>query len=145
MPYLKTFPILFATLVALVGCVRPGAVWTADIDPQGWGVRDTLRFEVDNRDTVSMRDICVLFRFDGTFAEQKIPLAVRVTTPDSLCYEENFTAVLGDRIKANNDFYEAVAPYRSNAVLSQRGIYIFEVVNAGEELGGLWGAGIMTE
>ncbi len=125
--------------------MRPETVRTADIDPLGWGVRDTLRFEVDNRDSVSRRDISVLFRFDGTFAERRIALTVSVTTPDSLRYEENFTAVLGDRIKANNDFYEAVAPYRSDAVLSQCGVYIFEVVKAGEELRGLWGAGITTE
>ncbi len=125
--------------------MRPATVWTADIDPLGWGARDTLRIEVDNRDTVSRRKISLLFRFDETFEERQIPLSMRVTTPDSLQYEESFTAMPGNRVKANNDYYEAVVPYRSDAVLSQCGVYIFEVVNAGKELRGLWGAGITTE
>lgn len=145
MSHQKTFPIILAMIFALAGCMRPETVQTVDIDPLGWSTRDTLRFRFDNIDTVSLRDIGILFRFDGTFAERQIPLSMKVTTPDSLHYEENFTAVLYDRAQAGKEYYEAVAPYRSNAVLSRRGIYMFEIVNAGQELTGLWGAGIINE
>lgn len=136
---------ILSAICAMGGCMRTETVMTADIDPLGWTAQDTLRFEVVNSDTLSRRDISILFRFDNNFAERQIPLTVRVTTPDSLWYEEGFTAVLRNRVRANNDFREAVAAYRSDVVLSREGVYVFEVVNAGKEVGGLWGAGIITE
>ena len=127
------------------GCMRPDAVRTADINPLGWRGTDTLRLEAVGKDTISHRAISILFRFDNTFKNKEIPLTVRVTTPDSLWYEEGFTAVLGNPVRANNDFYEAAAPYRHDVVFMREGPYVFEIVNAGGELRGLWGAGIVIE
>ena len=145
MPRVKTNLICFFFVFAMAGCVRPASVSTANIDPLGWSTRDTVRLEVINKDTLSQRSIGILFRFDNTFPDSELSLTVRVSTPDSLWYEENFTARLGSPVRANNDYYEATAPYRHGVVLMREGAYIFEILNTGGEVRGLWGAGMIIE
>lgn len=135
---------IYACLVA-AGCVHPQAASTADIDPTGWRGDNTVRLEVDNTDTVSQRNITFLFRFDEAFDLRNIPLTVKVTTPDSLWYEEDFTAVMKNPVRRNNDFYEASVPYRHSVTLSRTGRYQFEVANANGEIFGIWGLGLIIE
>lgn len=129
----------------MTACLRPDAVRTTNIDPLEWGRGDTVHLVVENADTVGLRRLGILFRFDNTFELPSIPLSIRVATPDSLWFEEPFTAVLADRVRANNDFYEAVAGYRTNVLLGRKGTYTFSIVNTGESVRGLWGAGMIIE
>lgn len=141
----KAVIVSFSVLFALTGCVRPEGIRTTDIDPLGWERGDTAKIEIQNNDTLTPRTLSLLLRFDNTLEKREIPLRIKVTTPDSLWYAEGFTAKITDEVRVNNDFYESVIPYRTDAVLSRPGRYLFEITNAGGELRGVWGIGIVAD
>ena len=141
---LANIMILALTLV-LVGCNRSETLTKlADIDPEGWNGSKPCRIVVANEDTVRLSDISFIFRYDESYDNSLDSLTVRITTPDTLWYQERIATPLSRKQTTNTGFYEDSVPYRQNVRLSSRGEYIFELSPAGGNATGIWGAGVMV-
>ncbi|MDL2320000.1 gliding motility lipoprotein GldH [Alistipes sp. OttesenSCG-928-B03] len=135
--------VIAATILA--GCISTGIPVAVDVDPLGWRTGDTLAIRLENADTVGMYDIGLLVRCDKTFAEQQLPLNIRITTPDSLRYEEELTATFLDDVPKNTDYSETLIPYRRQVQLATTGTYMFEIVPRKDNVRGIWSVGIVRE
>lgn len=141
----RSITVAVLSACALAGCRPTAGVKIADLDPLGWGVTDTACIEFINTDTLTPRCINLLLRVDRNFKPNDIPLTIRVMTPDSLWYEERFTARPAPIEPSGKDYRETTIPYRDNVMLSALGKYIFRVSPTEGTVRGAWGIGITTQ
>lgn len=132
-----------AVLVLLSACTTDIGIVTAT-DPDSFSAPAYVTYY--NTDTASVRDIDILLRTDRRFDGRPLELSVKTIAPDTSVFEEPFsiTADGGDR---NDSYTETKATYRHNAVLQQRGRYVFKFTPTAESNGvkGVTGIGIKIE
>lgn len=131
--------ILFLTACSMAGCLTPtGAVMT-DVPVSGW--RDEAVVRIDNRDTLTERDLFLLLRRNARFTCDSLCLSVSVFSPDSLRFDERRTfPVLRTRRAASVRDVVRI-PYRLRAVLPHAGEYRF-VFTPSEPVSGIEAVGI---
>lgn len=115
-------------LFAMSGCLSHHTERVADIDPLGWRGGDTIRVGYDNTDTVRLRKISLIFRYNSSFHTDTLRVVLRTVSPDSLCFEEKLRLPIAFTGIKRHDHFEAVVPYRHNNVLGRRGTYIFQFI-----------------
>ena len=115
--------IVVVAAIALCGCLAPQNALMTSVDVQSWSKAYSLTYE--NSDTLSLRNLNIAVRYNDDFKARVLPLKIGVTAPDARYFEE----VVNLQITHPNSVPMATTveslPYRSKAVLSQRGAYIF--------------------
>ena len=83
----------------------------ADTDPGGWAVSEPAVVRFDNSDTVSARTIDLIVRYGRDFRYDRLSVAVTTVSPGEPHVRR-----------------DAVGAFRSDAVLSETGTYLFSFV-----------------
>lgn len=120
------------------GCVSTHTERMTDVNPEGWARQEPATVVWNNEDTVSLRDIQLLVRYDGRAANQRLTFDMEVITPDTLSYSELLTVYLPEN-KRNG---ECVIPYRKDALLNRKGVYVFRISTAASGVKGVEAVGI---
>ena len=117
---------LFAVVVVVLMVACRGQQRSVEVHDQptaGWeGVEE---FTFVNEDTLSMREIAVVLRYDRKDVVDTLSLNIVTISPDSLVLSENMTLRiprLGDMRPAEQSF-----PYRRGVVLQRKGEYRFRL------------------
>ncbi|MBR5206709.1 MAG: hypothetical protein IKW52_06030 [Alistipes sp.] len=121
---------MLKTLFVVVGVVlmvacrgEQRSVEVHDQPTTGWECVEEFSFV--NDDTLSMREIAVVLRYDRKDVVDTLSLNIVTISPDSLVLSENMTLRiprLGDMRPAEQSF-----PYRRGVVLQRRGEYRFRL------------------
>ena len=125
----------------LTACASGGTtVEMHDMADLRWS--DTVHISVDNDDTLSMRDLSVVVRYNRQLKTDSVTVDITTMTPDSLRLEERFTL----HIPPTNEVHavERIFPYRRNARLLRSGIYQF-TLSSQEEIVGVESVGLMID
>lgn len=117
-----------ASMSALTGCTATDYAVAEDLQGAVWC--DSIALPIHNVDTITRRSLRVFFRVENDFREDTLTTFVRLTTPDSLRYEEPFAVTFPRDDAPASIRREAVVTYRRNVVLNQQGIYRFDIVPA---------------
>lgn len=111
-----------ASIVVLSGgCLSPHQAVVTNLPVGLWS--ESAAITLTNEDTVSLRDLYVILRYNDSFGSDTLRLMVRTTSPDSLCYEEYFTLRVPARQHAAALQSEALIPYRQRVVMAKGGDY----------------------
>lgn len=94
-----------------------------DIEGEVWD--NTEEFVYNNQDSLAVRDIAIIVRYDMDYVADSVPLRILTISPDSLIYEEPFTL----HIPHLADMYpeEHTFVYRRNVTLQRKGDYRFRI------------------
>lgn len=94
-----------------------------DIEGEVWDHCE--EFVYSNKDSLALRDIAIIVRYDMDYVADSVPLRILTISPDSLIYEEPFTL----HIPHLADMYpeEQTFIYRRNVTLQHKGDYRFRI------------------
>lgn len=139
---LSAINLLAATVaIGLAACSSPSAhVEMSDMAGYSWS--EPAVFTVDNDDTLSLRELSIVIRYNREFAADSVTVGVATLTPDSLRLEERFTL----HIPATEQVrpVERIFPYRTRVRLMRCGQYRF-TLSAADTVGGVESVGMMIE
>lgn len=112
-------------MFVVAGCIAPQSVVMSDVDPQGWS--EPLTLAVRNDDTVSLRTLSVVLRYNGNFRCDSLPLDVSVSLPDAGRFTEEI--VLRPEYPYSPAAVSATEniAWRRRSTLGQRGWYLFTI------------------
>ena len=120
----RSLLVAIAILFVAVACVSEGrSVEVHDQSKSLWASSEEFYYE--NEDTLSMREIAVVLRYDRKDVVDTLSLNIVTISPDSLVLSENMTLRiprLGDMRPAEQSF-----PYRRGVVLQRKGEYRFRL------------------
>lgn len=121
----KSLALAAAAMIAAAGCIAPQSVVMSDVDPQGWYEPVTLT--VRNEDTLSLRTLSVVLRYNGDFRCDSLPLDIAVSLPDAGQFAEHVV------LRPDYPYSPAAVAtteniaYRRRSVLDQGGYYLFTI------------------
>ena len=90
---------------------------------RSWSGAESLNYE--NSDTISLRNLDIALRYNDNFKQAVLPLKIAVTTPDARYFEEIVELQLQHPSTALSVATTESVPYRTDALLSQKGCYTF--------------------
>lgn len=114
-------------LLSLCGCLRPQQAFVAATDPRGWSLAEPADIAVENEDTVSLRTMEVVVRYDAEFAFDRLDLSVTTIAPDGYRWCDTVSVPVPDprsHIRVNRDIN---GTFRSGVLLAQKGVYRFRL------------------
>ncbi|MBP3455601.1 MAG: hypothetical protein J6K38_04985 [Alistipes sp.] len=130
-----------ACAVWLASCSSGGTtVEMHDMDDLRWS--EAAQISVDNDDTLSMRTLSVVVRYNRRLQPDSVCVDIATLTPDSLRLEERFTLHIPptDEVRP----VERVFPYRRHARLMRQGTYRFTITPS-DEIAGIESVGLMID
>ncbi len=92
-----------------------------DTHAERWS-RTTLKVVVE--DTVTMRDLGIYIRYDGSYTDGPLPLRIHTSAPGGQWAEDSITAHLSG---VTAGIGEAVTAYRREVVFPHKGVYTFNI------------------
>lgn len=121
----KYIAVAVATILAVVGCIAPQTVVMCDVDPQGWD--KPVMLTVRNDDTLSLRTLSVVLRYNGDFRCDSLPLGMSVSLPDAGQFAEGI--VLRPEYPYSPAAVSATENivWRRRSTLGQSGWYLFTI------------------
>lgn len=124
---MKSISNLFILLLALL-CVscdakQMGTVEMHDTERKVWNSIE--EFYYDNADTLSLRDISIVVRYDKGYVADSVAMSIVSISPDSLVVEEPFTLHIPRLSNLRPETQTFV--YRRNALLKTPGRYRFRL------------------
>ena len=123
MGILGRIAIICLAAVASVACLAPQNSLMAGVCISGWS--DTATVSYNNEDSLGMRNLNIALRYNDTFKDAVLPIKVGITTPDAQYFEEEITLQINHPNTALTVATTESLPYRNNAILAQKGEYIF--------------------
>ena len=123
--FAKYFALAAAAMIAAAGCIAPQPVVMSDTDPHGWSEPVTLT--VRNDDTLSLRTLSVVLRYNGDFRCDSLPLDIAVSLPDAEQFAEH--VVLRPEYPYSPAAVSATENivWRRRSTLGQSGWYLFTI------------------
>lgn len=114
-----------AVLLVAAGCIAPQSVVMSDVDPQGWNEAVTLT--VRNDDTLSLRTLYIVLRYNADFRCDSLPLDIAVSLPDAGQFAEQ--VVLRPEYPYSPAAVSATEElaWRRRSVFGQSGYYLFTI------------------
>ena len=113
-----------AVMLIVAGCgTAKRSVEMHDTEHSEW--REYEDFYYDNSDTLSLRDVSIVVRYEGKEVADSVAMDILTVSPDSLVYEEPFTLHiprLADMRPEEHTFL-----YRRRVLLSRPGRYLFRL------------------
>ncbi len=116
-----------AVAVIAAGCMARIDSVVASVNPAGWSSGEGKTVVYTNDDTVSLRTLKIVLRYDKRFAGRDLRLGITVLTPDSLRAEERIEIAVPSRRGDVSRDSETVEPFRMHARLSALGDYRFDI------------------
>ncbi|MFQ8827916.1 MAG: hypothetical protein ACLR76_11545 [Alistipes sp.] len=120
--------LFLAAWAVLPSCLSPERAFVADTDPGGWAASEPAVVRFDNSDTVSVRTIDVLVRYGAEFRYDRLSMAVTTVSPAGRQWRDTAVVMLPDVSGEPHGRRDAVGAFRSDAVLSETGTYLFSFV-----------------
>lgn len=124
---MKRVTYLFITLLTLlfVGCSthQMSDIEMHDTERKVWNSIE--EFYYDNADTLSLRDISIVVRYDKGYVADSVAMSIVSISPDSLVVEEPFTLHIPRLSNLRPETQTFV--YRRNALLKTPGRYRFRL------------------
>lgn len=133
--------VLAALAAVLAGCISDHRSDVAPVNPVEWSAGSSAVVEIDNDDTLSMRELWLLVRHNDDLPSGRLMLTVRTVAPDSTEYAERVALPVRKETGFSRPWSETEALWRSGAVLSQRGTYRFAITPV-ETVKGVRGVGV---
>ncbi|MGN0007813.1 MAG: hypothetical protein ACI35T_06925 [Alistipes sp.] len=118
---------IVATLVLMLlsGCIAPQNSVVRDVDSCEWSEPVTL--VVDNDDTLSMRRLSFVIRYNADFRADVVGLKVNVIQPDAASFSESVSVYPLHTSSTSSVSTVETITYRESSVLRQRGSYLFTI------------------
>lgn len=130
-----------ACAVWLTACSSGGStVEMHDMADLRWS--EAVHLCIDNDDTLSMRTLSVVVRYNRQLKADSVSIGITTRTPDSLRLEERFTL----HIPPTDEVHpvERIFPYRRHARLMRQGSYRFTITPS-DEIAGIESVGLMID
>lgn len=112
-----------------------------DTNPVSWSVGELKAVEFDNADTLSLRDIYIIFRYVNENDYGDIPLAISAITPSGLRWTDTVLLRRGEGQQISNVMRDGETLYRHGVLLQEDGRYVFEF-NPLREIEGIYSIGV---
>ncbi len=136
--------VVFAVVIlfAAAGCIAPQPTVMSEVNPQEWSEPVTL--VVRNDDTLSMRTLSVVLRYNDDFRCDSLPLDIAVSLPDAGQFAEH--VVVRPEFPYSAAAVSAIEniAWRRRSVLGQSGYYLFTIQPA-QSVRGVEAIGINIE
>lgn len=107
----------------LLACGTDSQIRVEAIDGSVW--RKEVCVQIENSDTLALRQLNIVLRHNSNFDGGEIPLRIKVLAPDGRYNEEQHTLMVKADAAPSLISRVSVVPYRSDVQLSIRGVYMF--------------------
>ena len=116
---------IVAALLAMTmcSCLAPQNSLMVGVDMRSWSGAESLVYE--NNDTLTLRNLNIVLRYNDNFRQAVLPLKIVVTTPDVRHFEEVVELRLQHPSAALTVATTESVPYRESVLLNQKGDYTF--------------------
>ena len=116
---------IVAALLAMTmcSCLAPQNSLMVGVDMRSWSSAESLVYE--NNDTLTLRNLNIVLRYNDNFRQAVLPLKIVVTTPDARHFEEVVELRLQHPSAALTVATTESVPYRESVLLNQKGDYTF--------------------
>ncbi len=116
---------IVAALLAMTmcSCLAPQNSLMVGVDMRSWSGAESLVYE--NNDTLTLRNLNIVLRYNDNFRQAVLPLKIVVTTPDARHFEEVVELRLRHPSAALTVATTESVPYRESVLLNQKGDYTF--------------------
>ena len=116
---------IVAALLAMTmcSCLAPQNSLMVGVDMRSWSGAESLVYE--NNDTLTLRNLNIVLRYNDNFRQAVLPLKIVVTTPDARHFEEVVELRLQHPSAALTVATTESVPYRESVLLNQKGDYTF--------------------
>lgn len=114
-----------AAMVLMTGCLSAHQATAVDVPSSGW--HNTVSLSLPNADTTTSRTLQLFLRCDQRFREDTLSFRIATFTPDSLFFEERFTAEISRTATAAAYTREYVVSYRRRVRFGREGDYRVEI------------------
>lgn len=116
---------IVAALLAMTmcSCLAPQNSLMVGVDMRSWSGAESLVYE--NNDTLTLRNLNIVLRYNDNFRQAVLPLKIVVTTPDARHFEEVVELRLQHPSAALTVATTESVPYRDSVLLNQKGGYTF--------------------
>lgn len=116
---------IVAALLAMTmcSCLAPQNSLMVGVDMRSWSSAESLVYE--NNDTLTLRNLNIVLRYNDNFRQAVLPLKIVVTTPDARHFEEAVELRLQHPSAALTVATTESVPYRESVLLNQKGCYTF--------------------
>jgi len=146
--------LLFCFFAVIVFACNSGRLYENNltIPKANWDIKNSLIYEVDMTDTISLFNVLINVRHMGNYPYSNLFLFVTIKAPEgnSVCDTVEFT--LADNKgkwygKGLGDIYDIRKMYKKNSRFRQQGKYVFKIEQAMrlQQLPGICDAGIRIE
>lgn len=130
-----------ASLLWFVSCSSHSTkVEMSDMADYRWS--ETVELCLDNDDTLSLRDLSIVMRYNRSVSADSVVVDIATLTPDSLRLDERFTLYIPSTGEVQP--VERIFPYRRGARLRREGTYRF-TISSQEEVTGVESVGMIIE
>lgn len=109
--------------MTMCSCLAPQNSLMVSVDMRSWSGAESLAYE--NNDTLTLRNLNVVLRYNDNFKQAVLPLKIVVTTPDARHFEEVVELQLQHPSAALTVATTESVPYRESVLLNQKGCYTF--------------------
>lgn len=116
---------IVAALLAMTmcSCLAPQNSLMVGVDMRSWSGAESLVYE--NNDTLTLRNLNIVLRYNDNFRQAILLLKIVVTTPDARHFEEVVELRLQHPSAALTVATTESVPYRESVLLNQKGDYTF--------------------
>lgn len=111
--------------VLFAGCIAPQTTVMRDIPPHGWCEPVTL--VIDNDDTLSLRRLSFVVRYNTAFRDDVVRADINVIQPDAASFSEMVDIRFAHPYSPSAVSATETIVYREASVLRQRGNYLFTI------------------
>lgn len=110
-----------ASIALMAGCTTTAESIMNDVDPRSWDSSTVISYE--NSDTLSLRDISIVVRYNADRQCDMLPLTITTAAPDSTVFTEQFVCRLNGQHKPAPTSAVKKIPYRLSSRLANIGTY----------------------
>ncbi|MFM1878845.1 MAG: hypothetical protein RLZZ241_1711 [Bacteroidota bacterium] len=136
---------IVGTFVALSACTGNLVFSESAVIPKGlWDKENTIRFTMQNQDTIQKHNVYFVIRNDNTFPYSNLFLIAEIKSPDGTqsrdTLEYNMADPQGNWLGSGaNSSIENILGYKRDIVFAQNGVYTFTLSHAMRENGKVQG------
>lgn len=116
---------LLLAVTALCSCTDAPTVLLSSVTPSCW---DTpARIEYLNEDTVSMREMDIVLRYNSSFKKESVKVRVTAAGPEGYSCSDTLTLSIPRHFVSRPNARIVSLPYRKDVRFGTNGYYIFEI------------------
>ena len=140
---LRWLTIVAVACVALSCSPKPIGAVVADTPRVEWQAGEQVELRYENGDTLNLKSVGVVARWEVGSAESVLPLRITAQSPSGVCYEGEVVLLPTERHKGGS-FVEFSTEWIEDALLGESGDYLF-TLSPTRTLGGVWTVGVKID